>query len=113
MSRFFWVLVLGIVGLALVSCSDTENASVKVAQPRLLQTPDGNRAFSGILINNREKPIRIAHVKVALYDEVGSPVETIRIDVTDVFPQDSASFNSTIDSDRSFRQAQVKEILTP
>lgn len=113
MGRVSWILGLGMLGLGLLSCGYTEGGGMQVVQPRLLQTPEGNRAFSGILINSRKRRISIAQVEVALYDESGFPVETIRLEVNDVPAQDSVSFSSPIDSERSFTQAQVKEIFSP
>jgi hypothetical protein len=57
--------------------------------------------------------LSIAEVEVALYDENGSSVETVRIEVKDIPAQDSVDFSGPIDSDQSFRQAQVKSVLTP
>lgn len=86
---------------------------MEVNQPRLVQTPDGRSAFSGTLVNGGMSRVSIAQLHVALYDKNGSPVETIQIEVRDIPSQDSVAFSSPIDSDRSFQQAQVKEIFTP
>jgi len=78
-----------------------------------MMTPNGERSFTGTLVNRRSSTISIAQIDVALYDDRGSEVETVRIEVKDVPPQDSVDFSEKIDSDRSFSQAQVKSILTP
>lgn len=82
-------------------------------EPRLVKTPDGKRAFSGTLVNSGPSGITIAQVEVALYDDEGSPVETVRMEVKDIPARDSVEFSETIDSNRSFRQAQVKSVFTP
>lgn len=105
--------VAGILALSLLSCGNEQNGAVEVINPRLVRTPDGSRAFTGTLVNTGTRPLSIAQLDVALYDKNGSTVETIRIEVQDIPAQDSVSFSSTIDSDRSFQQAQVKEIYTP
>lgn len=86
---------------------------VEITNPRLMQTPGGQRAFTGTLVNTGSQPISIAQVEVALYDDSGSEIETIRIEVEDIPAQDSLDFSGTIDSDRAFSQAQVKSVMTP
>jgi hypothetical protein len=110
----FVFLLAASVGLGALACgSDRTTKGVDVVAPRLVQTPDGNRAFTGTLVNQRSSPLSIAQIEVALYDDAGSPVETIRIEVKDVPAQDSVAFNQTIDSSRPFSQAQVQSVLTP
>jgi hypothetical protein len=107
-------LVIGILAVIMVGCGQGQGGDdVTVVQPRLVQTPGGQRAFTGVLVNRRPQALSIAQVEVALYDASGSPVETIRIDVRDVPAQDSVEFSGVIDSDRPFRQAQVQSVLTP
>jgi hypothetical protein len=52
-------------------------------------------------------------IEVALYDDEGSSVETIQIEVDDVPARDSLDFKSRIDSDQAFTQAQVQRVLAP
>ncbi len=107
-------LVAGTLGLGFLACGDNQSTKgVDVVNPRLVQTPNGDRSFTGTLVNRRSKALSIAQVEVALYDEGGSPVETVRFDVKDVPAQDSVSFSEKIDSDRAFTQAQVQSILAP
>jgi len=98
-----------------LACGDEEGTTedVTVVAPRLVQTPNGERAFTGTLVNPRSNTISIAQIEVALYDDRGSPVETIQIEVRDIPAQDSIDFSSRIDSDQIFSQAQVQSILTP
>lgn len=108
------VLVVGAIGMSLAACGGQEGSrDVEVSNPRLVQTPNGERAFAGTLVNGRSSSLSIVQIEVALYDEGGSPVETIRFEVEDIPAQDSVDFSETIDSDRSFRQAQVQSVLTP
>ena len=110
------LLVLFFLGGASVlgACgSDGGADGVEVTNPRLMQTPGGQRAFTGTLVNTGAQPISIAQVEVALYDDSGSEIETIRIEVEDIPAQDSVDFSGTIDSDRAFSQAQVKSVMTP
>jgi hypothetical protein len=110
----FVVLVAGGVALSVLACgSDRAAKDVDVVNPRLVQTPNGQRGFTGTLVNQRPNTLSIAQIEVALYDDQGSSVETIRIEVKDVAAGDSVSFNKTIDSDQAFRQAQVQSVLTP
>lgn len=114
--RLLAALLLLIVGIGAVACGGEEargEANIQVIEPRLVRTPSGRRAFSGTLVNAGRQPLSIAQVDVALYDDSGSPVETVRIEVKDVAARDSVDFSGTIDSDKSFHQAQVKSILTP
>ena len=69
--------------------------------------------FAGTLVNQGSSTIGIAEIEVALYDDQGSRIETMRIQVQDVSPRDSVEFNQTIDSDRPIQQAQVQGILIP
>ena len=103
------VLLVGLLG----ACGGDTNQNAKVVEPRLVQTPDGQRVFAGTLVNQGASTIGIAEVEVALYDDQGARIETMRIQVQDVPPQDSVEFNQTIDSDRPIQQAQVREILIP
>lgn len=113
--RLLGVLFLFGVGGGLLACGSGQDggSEVEVIEPRLVQTPDGKRAFTGTLVNQGAQRLSIVQVEVALYDENGSPVETVRIEVKDIPAQDSVDFSGTIDSDQSFRQAQVKSVLTP
>jgi hypothetical protein len=108
-------LVVGSLGLGLFGCGgDNSTATgVGVVNPRLVKAPDGQRSFTGTLVNERARSLSIAQVEVVLYDDKGSVVETVRIEVKDVPAQDSVDFSEPIDSDRAFRQAQVKSVLTP
>jgi len=107
-------VVVGGVGLGLLACGNGQSAKeVDVVNPRLVQTPNGERSFAGTLVNQGSRTLSIAQVEVALYDGSGSPVDTVRFDVKDVPSQDSTSFSEKIDSDRAFSQAQVQSILTP
>ena len=108
-------VLVGAIGLGVLACGDEEGTTedVTVVAPRLVQTPNGERAFTGTLVNPRSNTISIAQIEVALYDDRGSPVETIQIEVRDVPAQDSVDFSSRIDSDQIFSQAQVQSILTP
>lgn len=108
------VLIVGTASGGLLGCGGEKGATdVTVVNPRLVKTPSGQRSFTGTLVNKRSRSLSIAQIEVALYDNEGSPVETVRIDVKDVPAQDSVSFSETIDSDRVFNQAQVQNILTP
>lgn len=113
--QLFGIAVIAVAILAGQGCGSGQGSGgdVEVIEPRLVQTQSGERAFTGTLVNNGSRPVSIAQVEVSLYDENGSPVETVRIDVKDISAKDSVQFNSTIDSNRPFRQAQVKEILVP
>lgn len=108
-------VLVGAIGVGMLACGGEEGTSgdVTVVAPRLVQTPNGERAFTGTLVNPRSNTISIAQIEVALYDDRGSPVETIQIEVRDVPAQDSIDFSSRIDSDQVFSQAQVQSILTP
>lgn len=105
--------LLGVAGLTLLACGSDEANDVEVIEPGLVKTPAGERSFTGTLVNNGSRPLSIAQVEVVLYDEAGSVVETIRIEVEKIPAQDSVEFSQRIDSDQSFSQAQVKSVLTP
>lgn len=108
------LFVAGGLGLGSLGCGDEgEMEDVEVIDPQLTKTPSGTRSFRGTLVNSRPRALSIAQIEVELYDESGSPVETIRFEVKDIPAEDSVSFSETIDSDRPFSQAQVKSILTP
>lgn len=105
------VLLLG----GLTACGDNESAvdDVEVVEPRLVETPNGDRTFTGTIVNHRSNAVSIAQIEVGLYDDEGSRLETMRFEVEDIPPQDSVEFNETIDSDQPIQQAQVQGILTP
>jgi hypothetical protein len=104
----------GVLVFLLAACGSGQSGTqLEVIEPRLVQAPNGQRAFTGVLVNKRSQRLSVAEVEVALYDDSGSPVETIRIEVNDVPPKDSVEFSGPIDSDRAFSQAQVQSILTP
>ena len=93
--------------------SGQSGADLEVVEPRLVQTPGGERSFTGTLVNNRPSALAIAQVEVALYDDDGSAVERIQIEVNDIPAQDSVKFSQPIDSDLRFSQAQVQRVLAP
>jgi len=106
------VLAGGLFGVA--GCgTDSGGGSLEVIEPRLVKTQTGERSFTGTLVNPRPNAISIAQIEVALYDEDGSPVENIQIEVSDVPASDSLDFRQTIDSDQPFSQAQVQSVYTP
>jgi hypothetical protein len=110
-----FVLVVGLLGGFLGACGGdgSGGTNAEVVQPGLVQTPSGERLFTGTLVNQGSSTIGIAEVEVALYDDEGARIETMRVQVQDVPPSDSVEFNETIDSDRSIQQAQVQGILIP
>lgn len=106
--------IAGILAASLSGCGSGQGAEdVEVIEPRLVKTQSGQRSFMGVLVNNRTGPISIAQIEVALYDDDGSEVETILVELTNIPAQDSVSFSKEIDSDRPFQQAQVQQVLTP
>jgi len=110
------VVVLFVAGAALFAGCGSDGASsddLDVKNPRLVQAPNGQRSFTGTLVNEQSRTVPIAQIEVALYDDTGSPVETVQIDVKDIPAQDSVDFSHRIDSNRPFSQAQVQGILTP
>ncbi|WP_263786195.1 FxLYD domain-containing protein [Salinibacter grassmerensis] len=115
--RSLLLFAVAVAGAALLGAcgggDEGERADATVAEPRLLQTETGERIFAGTLVNQGSSTIGIAEVEVALYDGQGSRIETMRIQVQDVSPGDSAAFNQTIDSNRPIQQAQVQSILSP
>lgn len=84
-----------------------------IHNPRLVQTESGERYFMGTLVNRRDAPISIAEIEVALYDDEGSRLETMRIQVEDIPARDSVDFGETINSDLPIQQAQVQRVLIP
>jgi hypothetical protein len=114
---FALIVCLVFVGGLVAACGsggeDASGGNISVVDPRLVQLPDGSRAFSGVLVNGRSETIEVAQVEIALYDDQGGKVETMRIQVDDIAPDDSAQFKTTIDSGLSFSQAQVQKVLTP
>lgn len=105
--------VLFVVGLSACEGNNAASDDVEIVDPRLVETPNGERSFTGVLVNHRPNTLSIAQIEVGLYDDEGSRVETMRIEVEDIPAEDSVEFNQTIDSDRPFQQAQVQGILTP
>lgn len=102
-----------LLGGLISACGNEQGQEVEVVNPRLRQTPNGERFFAGTLVNRGASTISIAEIEVALYDTDGSRIETMRIQVQDVSPQDSTEFSDIIDSDRPIQQAQVQRILLP
>jgi len=107
------VAVAGMVVLGACGGDEGETTDATVVEPQLLQSETGERIFAGTLVNQGSSTIGIAEVEVALYDDQGTRIETMRIQVQDVSPGDSAAFNQTIDSNRPIQQAQVQQILAP
>lgn len=109
------VLVGSLFVGGLFACGNSEQTgnNLEVVDPRLVETSNGDRSFTGTLVNHRSNTLSIAQIEVALYDQDGSRVETMRIEVEDIPPQDSVEFNETIDSDQAIQQAQVQSVLTP
>lgn len=117
-SSFSLLLVFAAVALllgGLTACESNDMGSddVEVVNPRLVEMPNGERSFTGAVVNHRPNVLSIAQIEVAFYDDDGSRVETMRFTVEDIPAGDSVEFNQTIDSDRPLQQAQVQGILTP
>ncbi len=105
--------VMLVAGLSACESNDAASDDVEVVEPRLVETPNGERSFVGILVNQRSSALSIVQIEVGLYDDDGSRIETMRFDVNDIPAEDSVKFNQVIDSDRPIQQAQVQGILTP
>ena len=93
--------------------SGTGGDDLRVVEPRLVKTQNGTRSFTGTLVNDGSAAVAVVQIEVALYDDEGSSVETIQIEVDDVPARDSLDFKSRIDSDQAFTQAQVQRVLAP
>lgn len=106
-------LVASLLGGVLSACGGEGPRDAAVHRPRLVQTESGERIFMGTLVNGDAAPIPIAEIEVALYDDDGSRIETMRIQVEDIPARDSVEFNQTIDSDQPIQQAQVQRVLVP
>ena len=103
-----------LLAVLLAACGGNGNREdATVVNPRLVQTPEGERVFAGTLVNQGASTIGIAEVEIALYGDEGVRIETMRIQVQDVPPNDSTEFSQTIDSDRPIQQAQVQSVLIP
>jgi hypothetical protein len=114
LSASFGAALLSLILLCVAGCgSESGGGDLEVVEPRLVETPNGQRAFTGTLVNGGGAPISIAQIEVALYDDEGSPVERIQIEVKDVPARDSLDFSQTIDSDEPFSQAQVQSVYRP
>lgn len=105
------VVLLG--GLLGACGGDEKSRDAKITNPRLVQTTGGQRVFAGTLVNKGTSTITIAEIEVALYNADGSRIETMRIKVEDIPPEDSAKFSKTIASTRPIQQAQVQRVLIP
>lgn len=103
-------LLAGVLG----ACGgNSTGKDAAVVNPRLLQTQNGDRIFAGTFVNQGRSTVAIAEIEVGLYDDRGSRIETMRIQVQDVAPSDSVEFSQTIDSSQPIQQAQVQQILVP
>ncbi|MFB6273691.1 MAG: FxLYD domain-containing protein [Salinibacter sp.] len=112
-SLLFVAVAALLAGLLGACGGGSKGKDAKVVNPRLVQTPEGRRVFAGTLVNQGSSTISIAEIEVALYDNRGSRIETMRIQVEDVPPNDSTEFNQVINSDKPIQQAQVQGILIP
>jgi len=112
-SFVFFAVVALLIGVLGACGDDGKEDDATVINPRLVQTPGGQRVFAGTLVNQGSSTIGIAEIEVALYDDQGSRIETMRIQVEDVRPSDSTEFSQVIDSDQPIQQAQVQQILIP
>ena len=109
----FLLAAIALTALLGACGGDSGSGEASVVNPRLLQAQTGERIFAGTLVNQGSSTISIAEVEVALYDDQGSRIETMRIQVQDVRPNDSTEFKQTVDSDRPIQQAQVQNVLVP
>jgi type 1 fimbria pilin len=113
-SSVLFVAVTVCVALGLAGCGgDAQRTDAEVVNPRLVQTPGGQRVFAGTLVNQGSSAIPIAEIEIALYDDRGSRIETMRIQVQDVAPSDSSDFSQPINTDKAIQQAQVQGVLIP
>ena len=115
-SRFLVLLglTLGSGGL-LVACggSGTAGDDVAVHNFRYERMPNGNRYFTGTLVNKQSARIPIAEIEVALYGANGSRVGTDQIQVEDIPAQDSMAFRSAANIDESVARVRVRSVLVP
>ena len=105
---------LGLGGL-LSACggSDASTEDVEVQNFRYERMPNGNRYFTGTLVNKRSVRIPIAEIEVALYGSNGSRVGTDQIQIEDIPAQDSVSFRSAANIDESIARVRVRSVLVP
>jgi len=101
----------GLVGACGGSNASTED--VEVQNFRYAKMPNGNRYFTGHLVNKRSSRIPIAEIEVALYGTDGTRVGTEQIQVEDVPAQDSTQFRSAANIDESIARVRVRSVLVP
>jgi hypothetical protein len=108
------VASIGLSGL-LAACGGSGTAAddVEVHTFRYERMPNGNRYFSGTLVNKRSRRIPIAEIEVALYGADGSRVGTDQIQVEDIPAQDSLQFRSAANIDESIARVRVRSVLVP
>lgn len=111
--RPLFFIAVFLVGLLGACGGNGTQKDAKVANPRLMQTPDGQRVFAGTFVNQGSSTVGIAEIEVALYNDKGARIETMRIQVEDIPPNDSTEFSQAIDSDQPIQQAQVQNVLIP
>lgn len=108
-----------VLGGALAGCGGSSAdgktlTDVDVEEPRLTTLEStGQRAFSGVLVNRRSRPIKVAEVRVALYGPTGQRVGMTVIEVEDVPANDRKRFSGPLRTDADVQGARVRSVMAP
>ena len=108
------ILVGSILFVAGCESNGTNNAEhIDVHNFRFAEHPDGEREFSGTVVNSGDNDMSVVQIEVNLLDETGANIGTQSIEVQDIPAEDERDFNHPLNESGPVDQAQVGRILAP
>ncbi len=100
--------------LMLAGCESSDQAeNINVHNFRYVEHPDGERAFSGTVVNSGESDVSVVQIEVNLLDATGTNIGTQSIEVQDIPAEDERDFSHPLNEPGPVEQAQVGRVLAP
>lgn len=95
-------------------CQESRSSSgVHVTDFRYVKLPNGNREFTGTVVNQGERRYSVVQVEVALYGTDGQRTGMQQIEVDDVPPGSTRAFRTRVKAQTSIRRARVRSVWVP
>lgn len=98
-----------------VGCGDSPSAApdIEVTDFRYVKLPDGEREFTGTVVNQGSKRYNVVQIDIALYGPDGSRTASQKIEVDDIPPDSNRSFRARVNADATIERARIQSILVP
>ena len=118
MLHHFRILIFSLAcGMLLVGsgCESPDSAAsdLRVADFRYVKLPNGDREFTGTVVNDGSRPYAVVQVEVSLYGKDGARTGIQNIEVDDVSATSHTAFRTRVQAGTSVQRARVRRVMVP